>query len=458
MSTTLLDNPVSVQELPDLLPMLDWITDPERVARLSYDFAWFSPILKRDLADKKAALVVKPRSTDEIRQVVSVCANSQIPITIRGGGTGNTGQSVPLSGGIILDLSGYNAFCWTRGLDGRAQAGIRLEDFNLHTRKKLLELPWVTASHPNATLGGFFNSHHGAEESIHFNQANASESILGVLVMTVEKTPQLIELRGTDAMLLHKMCGTICIVLEIEVCLSPYVPWLECIAKFNVFENALDFSSSLAKSNNMRQQKIAVLAAPLASFMMPLVHDFNDQEHAVLMILSPQIKDDLQNLVASFGGHLSDRTSSEAPQNSQFSLLNLMGHQTTSQALKVKKSLIYLECHFKQSMHLEQIRNLQKELQDEVLMHVEYFCTPSGVLTCIGLPLVQFTTEARLNEIMAIYRSHGVQINNPHVYIVEDGKQNNLDPAVVKMKERFDPMGLLNPGKLRSWASREART
>ena len=123
MSTTLLDNPVSVQELPDLLPMLDWITGPERVARLSYDHARFSPILKRDLANKKAALVVRPRSTDEIRQVVSVCANSRIPITIRGGGTGNTGQSVPLHGGIILDLSGYNAFCWTRGLTGRAQAG-----------------------------------------------------------------------------------------------------------------------------------------------------------------------------------------------------------------------------------------------------------------------------------------------------------------------------------------------
>jgi hypothetical protein len=44
-----------------------------------------------------------------------------------------------------------------------------------------------------------------------------------------------------------------------------------------------------------------------------------------------------------------------------------------------------------------------------------------------------------------------VQINNPHVYIVEDGKQNNLDPAVVRVKRRFDPLGLLNPGKLRSW-------
>ena len=40
--------------------------------------------------------------------------------------------------------------------------------------------------------------------------------------------------------------------------------------------------------------------------------------------------------------------------------------------------------------------------------------------------------------------------------IIEDGKQNNLDPAVVRTKERFDPQGLLNPGKLRSWAAREA--
>ena len=32
---------------------------------------------------------------------------------------------------------------------------------------------------------------------------------------------------------------------------------------------------------------------------------------------------------------------------------------------------------------------------------------------------------------MAIYREHGVQIKNPHVYVVEDGKQNILDPKVL---------------------------
>ena len=40
--------PVSaVEQLLFTLPDLDWITDESRVARLSQDFAWFSPVLNR---------------------------------------------------------------------------------------------------------------------------------------------------------------------------------------------------------------------------------------------------------------------------------------------------------------------------------------------------------------------------------------------------------------------------
>ncbi len=38
-----------------------------RVARLSQDFAWFSPVLTRQLKDKRADAVVRPRTEDEIR-------------------------------------------------------------------------------------------------------------------------------------------------------------------------------------------------------------------------------------------------------------------------------------------------------------------------------------------------------------------------------------------------------
>jgi hypothetical protein len=46
-----------------------------------------------------------------------------------------------------------------------------------------------------------------------------------------------------------------------------------------------------------------------------------------------------------------------------------------------------------------------------------------------------------------------VIINNPHTCFVEEGKQNlSLNPKVLAMKHRFDPQGLLNPGKLKTWS------
>ena len=43
------------QELPDLA----WITDELQLARLSQDFSWFSPVLKRQLQDKRGEIAVK---------------------------------------------------------------------------------------------------------------------------------------------------------------------------------------------------------------------------------------------------------------------------------------------------------------------------------------------------------------------------------------------------------------
>ena len=76
MSSELLTPAVTVQDLPDQFPFLEWITEEERIKRLSHDFSWFSPTLKRELADKKAELVARPRNVEEIRQVVAACAKA----------------------------------------------------------------------------------------------------------------------------------------------------------------------------------------------------------------------------------------------------------------------------------------------------------------------------------------------------------------------------------------------
>ena len=104
---------------------------------------------------------------------------------------------------------------------------------------------------------------------------------------------------------------------------------------------------------------------------------------------------------------------------------------------------------------MEQVRTMRQLIGDEMPMHVEFIRNRDGLMTCSGLQLVRYSTEARLNQIMQLHRDNGVHVNNAHVYIVEDGKQGQVNPDMVAAKVKFDPAGLLNPGKLRGWGERE---
>jgi len=431
------------------LPALDWVTDAVRVARLSQDFAWFSPVLKRQLGDKTADLAVRPRTEDELRDVVAACARASIPITVRGSGTGNYGQSIPLHRGVILDMSGYNGFGWVRGGVGRAQAGIRLAEFDRQARPSGWELRWLPSTFRSATLGGLFGGGFGGAGSITYGPMAAAGNVLGVRVMTVEPEPRVLELRAPQALLMHHVYGTNGIVLELEIALAPALDWVENIAVFGQFDAALEFASALGSAPGLVKKEVCFLGAPLPEYLTPLAEYLPAGCHAVLALVNASSQAGLQALTARFDGRLTYTKS--AAESGNRTLLEYTWNHTTLVALKVDRNLTYIQSGFEPARHLEQVRALERALAGEVMMHLEFLRTKEGQFNCSGLPLVRYTSEARLNEIMQIYRDHGVAINNPHVYILEDGKQGQLDPAVIELKRQFDPQGLLNPGKMRSW-------
>jgi glycolate oxidase len=91
---------------PDFITTLQSIVGPSHVrtdddARISYG----TDALKKG---KPADVVVFPGTTAEVAAVVRACHEQRVPVVPRGGGSGYTGGSVPISGGVVLSLERMN--------------------------------------------------------------------------------------------------------------------------------------------------------------------------------------------------------------------------------------------------------------------------------------------------------------------------------------------------------------
>ena len=442
----------AIEQLQLGLADLDWITDPNRIQRLSQDFSWFSPVLTRQLEGKVADAVVRPRTEDDIRRLVSACARLKVPLTIRGSGTGNYGQTTPLAGGVVMDMTGFNQLLWLRPGLVRAQAGIRLNEIEKAAQAQGQELRCMPSTYRSATLGGLFGGGFGGVGSINYGPLASPGNVVGLKAMTLEAEPQVIELRGAEAMHMHHLWGTNGLVLELEIALAPAQPWLETLAVFDDFDAALAFGDALARAPGLAKREVAFLASPVPDYLTQLAEHLPKGCHAVLSLVAEAGEDALNALVSTHGGRVSYRRSAEEVARTHRTLMEFTWNHTTLHALKVDKSLTYLQTTFTPGEYVKQITELSRRYEGEVFMHAEFLRNMEGQLNCSALQIVRFTTEERLQQIIDEHREYGVRINNPHTFIVEDGKAGGDLPApALALKARFDPLGLLNPGKLRGW-------
>ena len=341
----------------------------------------------------------------------------------------------------------------------RAEAGIRMMEMDRLTQPQGWELRCVPSTFRSATLGGLYGGGFGGVGSINHGPLASTGNVLGVKAMTIEPEPKTVELRAPEALLLHHVYGTNGLVLELEVGLAPAHPWLETIVGFEHFEAALRFADAVASAPGLVKKSVTVLAAPIPDLLLqavpPLAGTMDSGAHAVFLLVAEFSEPGLLQLVREAGGRVSFRKSAAEVRSSNRTIVEYTWNHTTLHAMKADKGLTYIQSGFQPGRHIEQALALRQALGDEVLVHLEFIRTKEGLMNCSGLQLVRYRDDERLNQIMQIHREHGVYIANPHVYIVEDGKQGQVNPDVVAMKRRFDPAGLLNPGKLRGWDERD---
>jgi hypothetical protein len=131
-------------------------------------------------------------------------------------------------------------------------------------------------------------------------------------------------------------------------------------------------------------------------------------------------------------------------------------NHTTLQQLKVDRGVTYLQCLYPHDRLVEAVTEVGKKFEGEVTQHLE-FLRINGVMTASGLPVIHYRSRERLYEIVAAYESCGIMIADPHVVTLEDGSRyKRVDADQLGFKHEVDPMGLLNPGKMRSFEPKNA--
>lgn len=434
---------------------IETITSPTQVAKLSEDYFRFSPILEPILSGKVGDIVVRPADESEVLRVAQACVRHKVPLTVRGSGTGNYGQCVPLSGGAIADMTKMQAIRWLKPGLACVEPGIKLAVLD----KKAQEIGWESRMVPStvrsATIGGFIAGGSGGIGSITYGQLRDRGNLRAVRVVTLEDTPRVIELRGDDVQKVNHAYGVNGIITELEIPLGPAYPWAECIVAFSDFMTAARFGQALSNCDGIVKKMVSVHATPIPSYFAALRGYIPDSSHCALVLVSEADLEPFRDLVGEYGGNLCyEKNAQEAGKG--VSLVEFSWNHTTLHARSVDSSLTYLQSLFPNDPNLELIQHMYEYFGDEVMMHLE-FIRMNGVAIPAAIQVVKYTTPERITEIIKYHEASGVLIANPHTYILEDGGMKEINYEQLAFKQMVDPYGLMNPGKMRAWMERSSQ-
>ena len=425
------NNNINYQAIVQELAGIETTSDRDRLTKLSLDYYHFSPILTEQLQSKRGDLAVFPTTEEEVIQIAQICIKYKIPLTVRGAGTGNYGQCIPLEGGIILDISKMNQIKWLKPGIACVEPGVRMAAFDKKARVIGWELRMAPSTYRTASIGGFIGGGSVGMGSVNYGQISDRGNLRKVRIVTMEEQPQVLELQGDEVQKVLHAYGTTGIITELEISLAPAYPWQEVIVVFDEFMTAAKFGQALSDSSGIVKKLVSIHAAPISSYFTALQNYLPQGKHFALLMVSEYDFASFQDLVREYQGEITyNKTATQASKGN--SLLEFTWNHTTLHARSVDSNLTYLQTFY---FTLERVEQMYQQAGDEIMIHLEFLRAGDKAIPA-GLQLIRYTTEERLNEIIRDREAQGAFIANPHVYTIEDGGNKQIDPEKVAFKQK----------------------
>ncbi len=435
------------------LAPVEVISETVLVKKRSRDFFWYSPVLNAELKKCFGDLVARPKTPGEMRHCLAVAWKYKSPVVLRGGGTGNYGQSVPMDGGLIIETTAMNQILEIGDSFVRVEAGALMADINAALIPEGREMAMFPSTQDIATVGGFVAGGSAGIGSVANGALRDPGNLIALKAQSVEEVPQEHVFEGEDVLQIHHAWGLNGVITEVTLRTVPTRDWVGCLATFGTYEAAYAAGCQLAKSPDIARKLVTTVDARICSYFPRLEGHIRPEHHLLVSLLPSEDIDRFRTLIEAAGGQVdltlteSERQAAKLPHVFDFSY-----NHTTLQVLKADRSATYQQVGCPVPPDPAAIADLRPKLGEDVWMHHE-FARVGGEIVTFDLPIIWYTTPERLAEINATYEENGFPVYDAHTWRVEGGGLKNADYRHLAVKKRMDPDGLLNAAKSAVWES-----
>jgi len=170
-------NQTLIAELEKIVGKDGVLSAPEDLAVYSYDGTF---------AEHRPDIVVLPRTTEQVSQIVKLAARERTPVVTRGMGSGLTAASVPFEGGIVLALIRMNHILEIDQVNSTAhvEAGIVTADLQTAVEKLGLFYPPDPSSIKHSTIGGNIACNAGGPRCLKYGVTG--DYVLGLTIVLAD--------------------------------------------------------------------------------------------------------------------------------------------------------------------------------------------------------------------------------------------------------------------------------
>ncbi|TXN30032.1 FAD-binding oxidoreductase [Lacisediminihabitans profunda] len=398
--------------------------------RASVDGSRLSPVITEQLPLGLADLVAWPTTAEQAALVVAAAVRHGVPITPRGKGTGNYGQAIPMSGGLVLDLSKARTIVEVGDGFITADAGASLaalEQAANRAGQQVLMYP----STANSSIGGFLSGGSGGTGSIKHGMLHTGFALALDVVHAVPDAT-IVRVAGADAEPYIHNYGTAGIILRATVALEPLQDWRGFFASFDTFEQALAVIRPFADLEPT-PRLVSADQATLANAL-PTDAAIPADRASLRAILDVASVAEATRLVEAAGGRVEDvREGAQASMK-----ISMMSYNHPIEWLQKAYPDTYFHVEVSGDALVDRIDEVQAVYPGGML-HIEaQKGRPIGMLAGVYSSAEEvYAGFDRLADL-------GVGYHNPHQWFVDYQPERTA-----RLAETTDPHGLLNPGKLR---------